>query len=185
MTRITTSQALRARRSTNTCSHPGTLNLFEEPSRAAVLQAAPQLPIPVFGVRLVRERDHMTDLVRTPADAARVACEMLQDFDREVFLVLALSTAGRIIGAHCAHTGTLDASVASPREVFKFALLCNARSVICCHNHPSGNLEPSSADVTVTQQLKAAGEVLSIPVVDSLVVGFDGRYTSLTERGLM
>ena len=52
------------------------------------------------------------------------------------------------------------------------------------HNHPSGNLEPSSADVQVTRQLKAAGEALTIPVVDSLVVGFDGRYTSLAERGL-
>ena len=127
----------------------------------------------------------MTDLVRTPGDAARVACEMLQDYDCEVFLVLALSTAGRLIGVHAAHTGTLDASVASPREVFKFALLCNARSVILSHNHPSGNLEPSSADVQMTRPLRAAGEALTIPVVDSLVVGFDGRYTSLAERGLL
>ena len=173
------------RRSTNTCSHASTLDLFESPIQTVAPQVSPRFPIPVFGVRLVRERDHMTDLVRTPADAARVACELLDGYDREVFLVLALSTAGRLIGAHCAHTGTLDASVASPREVFKFALLVNARSVILAHNHPSGNLEPSSADVTVTQQLRAAGEALSIPVVDSLVVGFDGRYTSLTERGLM
>ena len=164
----------------NTGSHRGTLDLFAGP----VPQAPPRLPVPVFGVRLVRERDHLTDLVRTPADAARVACELLDGYDREVFLVLALSTAGRLIGAHCAHTGTLDASVASPREVFKFALLVNARSVILAHNHPSGNLEPSSADVQVTRQLKVAGEALAIPVVDSLVVGFDGRYTSLAERGL-
>lgn len=53
------------------------------------------------------------------------------------------------------------------------------------HNHPSGNLEPSSADVNVTRQLKGAGDVLMIPVVDSLVVGFVGRYTSLSEQGLM
>ena len=65
--------------------------------------------------------------------------------------------AGRLIGVHCAHTGTLDASVASLREVFKFALLCNARSVTCCHDHTSGNLEPSSADVQVPRRLKSAG----------------------------
>jgi DNA repair protein RadC len=160
-----------------------TADLFTSPSVCP--PSPPRLPVPVFGVRLVRERDHVTALVRTPADAARVACEVLEGFDREVFLVLALSTAGRLIGVHAAHTGTLDASVASPREVFKFALLCNARSVVVAHNHPSGNLVPSSADVQVTRQLKAAGDVLTIPVVDSLVVGFDGQYTSLVERGLV
>ena len=97
--------------------------------------------------------------------------------------MLALSTAGRLVGAHCAHTGTLDASVASPREVFEFALLVNARSVVLSHSHPSGNLKPSSADVQVTRQLKGAGESLTIPVVDSLVVGFCGQHTSLVERG--
>jgi DNA repair protein RadC len=161
-----------------------TADLFS-PALSHELTELPRLPVPVFTVRLVRERDHMTDLVQTPTDAARVACELLDGYDREVFLVLALSTSGRLIGAHCAHTGTLDASVASPREVFKFALLVNARSVICCHNHPSGNLEPSSADVQVTRQLRTAGDVLTIPVVDSLVVGFDGQYTSLAERGLL
>lgn len=146
---------------------------------------SPRLPVPVFSLRLVHERDHMTDVVRTPADAARVCCEMLDGFDREVFLVVALSTANRVIGAHAAHVGTLDASVASPREVFKFALLVNARSVLCCHNHPSGSLEPSSADVMVSKKLKAAGGALDIDVLDSLVVGFGGAYTSLAERGLI
>ena len=57
--------------------------------------------------------------------------------------------------------------------------------MLLSHNHPNGNHEPSSADVQVTRQLKAAGDVTSVPVVDSLVVGFDGRYTSLVERGLV
>ena len=109
----------------------------------------------------------------------------MADYDREAFYVIALSAAHRVIGVHCAHVGTVDASVASPREVFKFAILCNARSVVCLHNHPSGNLEPSRADVAVSRQLKAAGEALGIPVVDSLVVGFDGAHTSLAERGLL
>ena len=141
--------------------------------------------MPVFGVRLVRERDHETEQIRTPADAARLCCEMLSGYDREVFLAVALSTASRVIGAHVCHVGTVDASVASPREVFRFALLVNARSVLVAHNHPSGNLEPSRADVQVSRQLKAAGEALGLSLVDSLVVGFDGRYTSLAERGLL
>ena len=180
---------------------PNTLDLFSAPearrpgrtsdpvrrggAAPGVPPGAPRLPIPVFSLRLCKDRDHWTDLVRTPADAARVCCELLEGFDRELFLVLALSTASRVIGAHVAHVGTLDASIASPREVFKFALLANARSVLLAHNHPSGNLEPSRADVAVSVKLKTAGEALDVPVVDSLVVGFNGQYTSLTERGLL
>ena len=188
------------RRTANTCSHPitassttnqtttarpttnqttGALDLFTS------VPQPPQLAVPVFGVRLVRERDHETAQIRTPADAARLCCEMLAGYDREVFLVIALSTASRVIGAHIAHMGTVDASIASPREVFRFALLINARSVLVAHNHPSGSLEPSRADVQISKKLKAAGDALDISVVDSLVIGYDQRYTSLTERGLM
>lgn len=143
------------------------------------------LAVPVFRVQLVRERDHLTEQVRTPRDAARLACELLEGFDREAFLVLALSTASRVVGAHVAHLGSLDASIACGREVYRFAILVNAKSIICAHNHPSGNLEPSAADVQVSKQLKAAGEALGIALLDSLVCGFDGRYTSLVERGLI
>ena len=147
--------------------------------------APPRLPVPVFGVRLVRERDHNTATVRTPADAARLCSELLEGYDREVFLAVALSTASRVIGAHVCHVGTVDASVASPREVYRFCLLCNARSVLVAHNHPSGNVEPSRADVEVSKQLKAAGEAIGVRLVDSVVCGFDEAYTSLIARGLL
>lgn len=162
-------------------NNPTTLDLFSSPPEPV----PPRLAIPVFGVRLVRERDHETQQIRTPEDVARLACELTDGYDREAFYVIALSTASRVIGVHCAHIGTVDASVASPREVFKFALLVNARSVVCLHNHPSGNTEPSRADVQISKKLKRAGEALDIAVVDSLVIGYDQRYTLLTERGLM
>ena len=177
----------------NTCSPsarpnmlaPGhTLDLFAQPLVPPQLDP-PRLDVPVFTVRLVRERSHETTVVRTPADAARLCCELLDGYDREVFLAVALSTASRVIGAHVCHVGTVDASVASPREVFRFCLLCNARSVLVAHNHPSGGLEPSRADVAVSRQLKAAGDAVGVGLVDSLVVGYDGRYTSLVERGLL
>ena len=145
----------------------------------------PRLDVPVFTVRLVRERSHETAVIRTPSDAARLCSEMLDGYDREVFLAVALSTANRVIGAHVCHVGTVDASIASPREVFRFCLLVNARSVLVAHNHPSGNTEPSRADVQVSQQLRAAGEAVGVPLVDSVVCGYDGAYTSLVERGLL
>lgn len=174
----------------NTCSLPRrpvlpclgqTLDLFASIQEPEI----PRLEVPVFSVRLVRERDHETAQIRTPADAARLCCEMLEGYDREVFLAIALSTANRVIGAHVCHIGTIDASVASPREVFRFALLCNARSVLVAHNHPSGNTEPSRADLAVSQQLKAAGEAVGVQLVDSLVCGYGGVHTSLVERGLL
>lgn len=141
------------------------------------------LPVPVFSVRLVRERDHHTEQVTTPSDASRIACELLEGFDREVFLVLALSSSARLIGAHIAHVGSLDASIASAREIYRFAILCNARSIVVAHNHPSGNLEVSTADVQLSRQLKQAGEMMGIALLDSLIVGFEGRFTSLAEEG--
>ena len=164
----------------STYSDPNTLDLFDA-SRCD----PPRIEVPVFGVRLVRERSHETAQIRTPSDAARVCCELLDGYDREVFLAIALSTANRVIGAHVCHVGTVDASVASPREVFRFCLLVNARSVLVCHNHPSGSLTPSRADVAVSQQLKGAGDSIGILLVDSLICGYDGRYTSLTESGLI
>ena len=168
---------------TNRSNHPHHPDLF---STAPTIDAAPpRFEVPVFSVRLVRDRSHETAQITTPHDVARVCSELLDGYDREVFLAIALSTSSRIIGAHVCHIGTVDASVASPREVYRFALLCNARSILVAHNHPSGNLEPSRADVTVSKQLRHAGESLGIPLVDSIVCGFDGRYTSLVERGLM
>lgn len=147
------------------------------------------LGVPVYSLRLVRERDHVTRLISTPADVARLCSEALEDLDREVFIAVALSTSNRVIGLHVCHVGTIDVSIASPREVYKFCLLVNARSVVVAHNHPSGNLEPSGADVQVSKQLVQAGEVLGIRLLDSLVIGHpegkEPRYTSLAERGLL
>ena len=103
---------------------------------------------------------------------------MLSDYDREVFPAIALSSASRVIGAHVCHVGTVNASASSPREVFRFCLLGNVRSVLVAHNHPSGNVEPSRADVAISKQFKAAGEAVGVPLVDSVVCGFDGAYVA-------
>lgn len=153
--------------------------------RSQTTTPAPTIDVPVFSVKLIKERDHETAFVRSPADAARVGCELLQGFDREAVLALALSSWGRLVGAHVCHVGTVDCSVASPREVFKFCLLTNARQVLLCHNHPSGNLEPSTQDVAISIKMRKAGEALEILLVDSVIVGFDGHYTSLREAGLI
>lgn len=141
---------------------------------------------PIFSVRLVRESEiPIPATVRSPADAAHVLCSFFEGADREKFVLLMLATNGSMIGLNVVSIGTLDASLVSMRETFKPALLANAASIIVAHNHPSGNLDPSPQDVAITRKLTEAGRLLDIPVKDHLIVGFNGAYASLAERGLM
>jgi DNA repair protein RadC len=80
--------------------------------------------------------------------------------------------------------GTIDATLAYPREVFRAALLSNAARIIVAHNHPSGDPTPSPADRLLTARLVSAGEILGIPLADHLVVG-DGTWVSFRNLGLL
>ena len=106
----------------------------------------------------------------------------LQDEAVEVFGVLCLTTKYRVICWHELSRGTLDSSLAHPRELFKAAIMANSAAVIVAHNHPSGDPTPSPDDIALTRRLAAAGELLGIPVIDHIVVG-DDCFTSLRQRG--
>ena len=122
--------------------------------------------------------------VRSPADVAAAYGPRLRDLPREVFVVLHLNTANVVTSEYTLTTGGLAASIVEPRQVFERAILEHAASVVCLHNHPSGNPEPSREDVQITKQLVEAGKVLGIPVHDHLIIAGRG-FTSLAERGLM
>ena len=104
--------------------------------------------------------------------------------DREMFVVLAINTRNKITGIHTVSVGSLDTSIVHPREVFKFAILANASSIIVAHNHPSGDTTPSSDDIELTKRLKQASEILAIDLLDHIVLGHDGQYLSFRDRGL-
>jgi DNA repair protein RadC len=142
--------------------------------------------IPVYGVRLVKERTLTAELkrIRSAADAYLLAAEFLADIDREHFGVFLLDTQHQVRGVHTVTVGVLDASLVHPREVFKPAILASAASIILFHNHPSGDPTPSAEDRAVTRQLKAAGDIIGIDILDHIVVG-DGRYVSFSEAGLL
>ncbi len=80
--------------------------------------------------------------------------------------------------------GTLNASLVHPREVFRAAMKCSSASLICVHNHPSGDPTPSPEDIALTRRLHEAGELVGIDVLDHLVIG-DNRFISLKEQGCM
>ena len=143
-----------------------------------------------FGrVVLVKERVGSYELpreIRCPEEAynaIRVTTNV-QAEAQEVFGILILNTKNKIVAVHEISRGTLNSSMAHPREVFKPAILHNAASIICFHNHPSGDPEPSKEDVELSNRLVEAGKILGIEVFDHIVVGDEG-YVSLKERGVM
>lgn len=93
------------------------------------------------------------------------------DRDRETFVVLLLNTQNAIIAEEVVSVGVLNAGLVDPRGVFRPAVAANAASVIIAHNHPSGSLLPSSEDAEVTKRMRAAGKILGISVLDSIILG--------------
>ena len=144
--------------------------------------------VPVYGMRLfVHDRVALRGLptVQSPRDVADLFWKHLPDPDRENFCVLMLDTKNHVTGLMVVSVGDLSSAVVHPREVFKAALLGNAASVILMHNHPSGDPMPSAEDIVVTRRLHEAGELLGVPVLDHIIVGYiGGRFVSLKEQGL-
>jgi DNA repair protein RadC len=132
---------------------------------------------PVYRVELVRERQQRVNskLVANSTAAIHVVREFLRGADREVFVVMGLTTKSRLIGISIVSIGSLQSTVVHPREVFKPAILMNAAQIIIAHNHPSGDSRPSQEDAMVTQRLIRAGTIMGIDVIDHLILGeFDG-----------
>lgn len=102
----------------------------------------------------------------------------------EEFMVLCLNRANRILGWAKISQGGLSGTVADPKVIFQVALKSNACSLIIAHNHPSGNLQPSEADIHLTRKLKEAGLMLDLPVLDHLIISSEGYY-SFADEGLL
>lgn len=108
----------------------------------------------------------------------------LENADREMFIVLYLDMKRNVSYAQVNSVGGLHSALVHPREVFRTALLTNCNSVILVHNHPSGNPAPSKEDISLTDVLIDAGEVLGIEVLDHIVVGYQS-YVSFHQEGLL
>jgi len=149
------------------------------PGKAARLAAAFEL-----GRRLPRIPREAAASFRSPSDVFREYAPIMADLPREVFRVILVNTAHTRISDFVASEGGIASSIVEPRLIFRRAILEHAAAVICIHNHPSGNPEPSREDVAVTRQLARAGAHLGIPLRDHVIIAGD-TYTSLAERGLL
>ena len=149
------------------------------PAKAVQLRAGIEL-----GRRLARSAGGEAPFIRKPSDAADLMMEELRYLKKEHFVCLFLNTKNQVIARETLSVGTLNASLVHPREVFRAAIKCSSASLICVHNHPSGDPTPSPEDVAMTRRLIEAGELVGIDVLDHLVIG-DNRFISLKEQGYM
>lgn len=101
---------------------------------------------------------------------------------KEEAIVIALNRANKVLGWYPMSSGGINGTVLDPRVVFQIALTCNASRLIISHNHPSGNLQPSSGDRDVTEKLVKGGKLLDIEIVDHIIVTSEG-YTSFSDEG--
>ena len=143
--------------------------------------------IEVVNIRMVKEPSlYSTEKIRSPEDVLRVIAKELATYDRGVFAVLNLKTNGQPINLNICSVGTLDASVVSPREVFKSTILSNSAAFVAVHNHPSGSLNPSQEDKDVTKRLLSCSELLGVKMLDHIIVaGETGDIYSFKSEGLL
>lgn len=131
---------------------------------------------------------HMTQnddkQVKSSHDAAELVKPLLVDLDHEEVWVLLLNRQNRVIKTFQASKGGISGSVCDSRIIYREAVLLLASGVILAHNHPSGNLSPSDSDIRLTQQVKEAGRVFNIQLLDHIIIA-GAEYYSFADSGLI
>ncbi len=145
------------------------------PAKCAQLQALLEI-----AKRLASRPAETKYRITTAADAARLLLPAMTDLDHEEMRVLVLDTKNQVIVNQCLYQGTIKSIDVRIAEIFRPAITRKAASILLCHNHPSGSIEPSSEDKDLTIRCIAAGKLLDIEVLDHLIIG-DQHYLSLRE----
>lgn len=146
-------------------------------AKAVQLIAAMEL-----GRRVSRLQMEERYTIRSPEDGANYVMEDMRFLSQEHFVCLYLNTKNQVLHRQTVFVGSLNASIVHPREVFREAFRRSAASLICFHNHPSGDPTPSREDIEVTKRLAECGKMLGIDMLDHIIIG-DQKFISLKEKG--
>ena len=122
--------------------------------------------------------------ISSPKDVSTLLINEMSNFKQEVFKLILLNTKNIIIGTKDVFKGTLNSSIVHPREVFKEAVQRGSANIIVCHNHPSGDPNPSKEDINITIRLKECGRIMGIELLDHIIIG-NNKYVSLKEKGII
>ncbi len=117
-------------------------------------------------------------------DAFEIMAPIIGDVTYEEFWIILMNRGNRVQRMLCVSEGSIAGTVADPKKIFKMALDHHAAGVVLCHNHPSGQVNPSSADQRLTRKCKEAGLFLDIPVMDHIIVA-NHKYFSFADQGLL
>ncbi|AKG05708.1 hypothetical protein AAV35_005050 [Salimicrobium jeotgali] len=137
-----------------------------------------------LGNRVYREKREEGYLIRSPEDGAEYVMEEMKHLKQEHFVALFLDVKNRVLARRTVFVGSLNSSIVHPREVFKEAVKRSAASIVCVHNHPSGDPAPSREDIQVTKRIAECGKIIGIEMLDHLIIG-DGTFISLKEKGYL
>ncbi len=129
----------------------------------------------------IKSKKEEREVVRSPEDAARVFW-WIRDIPQEIFAVAFLNTKNQVLCKKEIFKGCLNSAVVHPREIFAEAIKLRSAAIVCCHQHPSGESQPSSQDIDVTKRLVEAGRILGIEVLEHIILGRN-NYVSLKEKG--
>lgn len=137
-------------------------------------------------IRMVKEPPlYSSEPLRSPEAAVKVIADMLRQYDREAFCIVNLRNDLSPINMNIVSTGTLNASLAHPREILKSAVLSNASATMLFHNHPSGNLTPSQEDIEITDRMSKLFAMAEMPLLDHIIIGNGDQYYSFKENSVM
>lgn len=146
------------------------------PAKATTILAAVEL-----GKRVFQSRPPEAAIIENPDIAAAALSHELMWQAQERFAVLMLDVKNRLIANKVITIGTATETLAHPREIFREVIRAGATRLIVAHNHPTGHVEPSEEDISLTRQLLAGAQLLSIPLLDHLILG-NGNYQSLRQN---
>jgi DNA repair protein RadC len=96
-----------------------------------------------------------------------------------------LTRSNRILGIASISKGGISGTVTDVRIILQYAIKANASGIIICHNHPSGNLNPSESDLTITRKIKESGNVMDLQLLDHLIIVPEGKYYSMGDEGIV
>jgi DNA repair protein RadC len=137
-----------------------------------------------MGRRRLNAESVLKHSIKGSQEVAQYLNEKFKDLTYEVFAVIFLNQANKIIHFEVISKGGITGTVADPRIILKLALGFGAVSIILCHNHPSGNLNPSNADKAITKKIGDAGSLMDIKLLDHIIVSDEGYY-SFMEEGMI
>lgn len=147
-------------------------------AKAAQILAALEL-----GKRAATYRDGARPRISSPADAANLFSAEMHPLKKEILKLIMLNTKNEVIKTLQISEGTLNSAELHPRETFREAIREAAAAIILIHNHPSGDPEPSRDDIKVTNDFEHAAALLGVDLLDHIIIGAGGTFSSLREKG--